>query len=163
MGVGSHHPIPNTYPWSEKEKDLSKIRKVTLIEPQPPGYHVYSRFALPRLGLPILGAVLKKKGINVSIYCQDFHPIDYDEVLSSDLVGISTTTSTAPEGYRIAQRVKEAGIPVVMGGSHVTFQSEEAINYSDFCVRGEGEYTFHELIDAIDSGSGFGGIKGQKY
>lgn len=142
---------------------MSKIRKATLIEPQPPGYHVYSRFALPRLGLPILGAVLKKKGIDVSIYCQDFQPIDYDEVLSSDLVGISTTTSTAPEGYRIAQRVKEAGIPVVMGGSHVTFQSEEALDYSDFCVRGEGEYTFPELIDAIDSGSGFGEIKGLSY
>jgi len=142
---------------------LSRIRKITLIEPQPPGYHVYSRFALPRLGLPILGAMLKRRGIDVSIYCQDFYPLDFDDILSSDLVGISTTTSTAPEGYRIAERVREAGIPVVLGGSHVTFMPEEALEHADYCVRGEGEYTFSELIDAIDSGSGFSAIKGLSY
>ena len=142
---------------------MSRIRKVTLIEPRPPGYHVYSRFPLPRLGLPILGAILKRKGIEVSIYCQDFHPIDYADVLSSDLVGVSTTTSTAPEAYRIAQRVREAGVPVVAGGSHVTFVPDEALQYADFCVRGEGEYTFPELIDALDCGSGLDSIKGLSY
>lgn len=142
---------------------MSTIRKVTLIEPQPPGYHVYSRFALPRLGLPILGAMLRQKGIEVGIYCQDFEPIDYADVLSSDLVGISTTTSTAPEGYRIAQRVRAAGVPVIMGGSHVSFLPDEALEHADYCVRGEGEYTLTELVDAIDSGSGFGGIRGLSY
>ena len=142
---------------------MSKIRKVTLIEPQPPGYHVYNRIALPRLGLPILGAMLKQKGIDVTIYCQDFEPIDYNDVLSSDLVGISTTTSTAPEGYRIAQKVREAQIPVVMGGSHVSFLPDEALQHADFCVRGEGEHVFPELLDAIDSGSGFAGINGLSY
>ena len=143
--------------------ELSKIKKVTLIEPQPPGYHVYSRVALPRLGLPILGAMLKQKGIEVTIYCQDFEPIDYSDVLSSDLVGISTTTSTAPEGYRIADKAREAGIPVVMGGSHVSFLPDEALEHSDFCVRGEGEHVLPQLVDAIDSGSGFAGIKGLSY
>lgn len=142
---------------------MSRIRKVTLIEPQPPGYHVYSKFPLPRLGLPILGAILKRKGIDVSIYCQDFHPIDYVDVLSSDLVGISTTTSTAPEAYRIAQRVKEAGIPVALGGSHVTFVPDEALQNADYCVRGEGEYSFPQLIDAIECGAGFESIRGLSY
>jgi len=142
---------------------LSRVRKVTLIEPRPPGFHVYSRFALPRLGLPILGAILKQRGVDVSIYCQDLCPIDYGEVLSSDLVGISTTTSTAPEAYRIARRVREAGVPVVVGGSHVTFLPEEALDHTDYCVRGEGEHTFPELIDAINAGSGFESINGLSY
>jgi radical SAM superfamily enzyme YgiQ (UPF0313 family) len=142
---------------------MSKIKRVVLIEPKPPGYHVYSRIALPRLGLPLIGAMLKQRGIDVTIYCQDFQEIDYTDVMRADLVGISTTTSTAPEGYRIAQRVKEAGIPVVMGGSHVTFLPEESLQYADFCVRGEGEYTMLELIDAIESGSGYGSIAGLSY
>lgn len=133
---------------------MARVRKVTLIEPRPPGYHVYSLFPLPRLGLPIMGAILKNRGIDVSIYCQDFHPIDYDDVLSSDLVDISTTTSTAPEAYRIAERIKQAGIPVVFGGPHVTFAADEAVEHGDYCVRGEGEYTLTELIDAIDEGAG---------
>lgn len=143
---------------------MRRIRKVTLIEPRPPGFHVYSLFPLPRLGLPILGAILRNKGIDVSIYCQDFHPVDYDEVLSSDLVGISTTTSTAPEAYRIAARVRQAGIPVVFGGSHVTFSSNEALEHGDYCVRGEGEHTLAELVEALEShGDGLENIKGLSY
>lgn len=142
---------------------MSKIGKVTLIEPEPPGYHVYSRFKMPRLGLPILGAMLKQNGIDASIQCQDIAPIDWNEVLGSDLVGISTTTSTAPEAYRIARRVREAGIPVVLGGSHVSFLADEALEHADFCVRGEGEYTLVELVDAIDSGSGYSDIRGLSY
>lgn len=142
---------------------MPKIGKVTLIEPQAPGYHVYSAVALPRLGLPLLGAMLENRGIKTGIYCQDFVPLDYSDIFSSDLVGISTTTSTAPEAYRIAERVREAGVPVVIGGSHTTFLPDEALQHADFCVRGEGEYTLMELVDAIESGSGFGGIKGLSY
>lgn len=142
---------------------MPAIRKVALIEPQPPGYHVYSATALPRLGLSILGAILKRRGIQVSIHIQDFGPIDFSEVLSADLVGISTTTSTAPEAYRIAERVRQAGIPVVLGGSHVTFMPDEALSYADFCVRGEGEHTITELIDAIEAGSGFEDVAGLSF
>jgi radical SAM superfamily enzyme YgiQ (UPF0313 family) len=142
---------------------VSKIRKVTFVEPKPPGYHVYSGIALPRLGLPLMGAMLRDKGVEVSIYCQDIQELDFDELLSSDLVGISTTTSTAPEGYRIAQRARAAGIPVVIGGSHVTFLPDEALQHADYCVRGEGEYTMSELVDALDSGSGLSHVAGLSY
>jgi len=142
---------------------LSKVRRVALIEPKPPGYHVYNHIALPRLGLPLIGAMLKQRGIEVSIYCPAFDEIDYADVFNSDLVGISTTTSTAPEGYRIAGQVSQMGIPVVMGGSHVSFMADEALQYADFCSRGEGEYTMMEMVDAIESGSGFADIKGLSY
>ncbi len=139
------------------------IQKITLIEPKAPGYHVYSRVALPRLGLPLLGAMEKARGRDVSVYCQDFAPIDYEELRRSDLVGISTTTSTAPEAYRIADRARAFGVPVVLGGSHVSFMADEALSHADYCVRGEGEEAFRELIDALESGSEPEGIKGLSY
>lgn len=142
---------------------MPALKKVALIEPESPGYHVYSGFALPRLGLPLLGAMLQERGIEASVHCQAFHPLDYNEILSADLIGISTTTSTAPEGYRIARQARSAGIPVVMGGSHVTFLPDEALEHTDFCVRGEGELTMMELVDAIESGSGFSSIPGLSY
>lgn len=142
---------------------MPRIKKVTLIEPKSPGYHVYSRIALPRLGLPLLGAMLRERGIDVTVYCQEFEEIDYSDLLASDLVGISSTTSTVTEGYKIAQYVREAGIPVMMGGSHVSFMADEALQHADYCVRGEGEHTLMQLVDAIESGSGFGTIDGLSY
>lgn len=142
---------------------MRRISKIRLIEPRPVGYHVYSRMALPRLGLPILGAILKKQGMDVRIYCQDFAELDYPDICSSDLVGISTTTSTAPEAYKIAERVRAAGVPVVFGGSHASFMVEESLEHGDYCISGEAEATLPELIQAIESGSGFEQVGGLSY
>lgn len=140
-----------------------KIRKVTLIEPRSPGYHVYSRVALPRLGLPLLGAMLKQRGCDVKVYNQGITGVDYEDMCSSDIVGISTTTSTAPEAYRLADKARAAGVPVMLGGTHVTFMADEALQHADYVVRGEGEYTLLELLDAMDSGSDTAGIQGLSY
>jgi radical SAM superfamily enzyme YgiQ (UPF0313 family) len=129
--------------------------KVTLIEPKAPGIHVYAKFKLPRLGLPLLGALLERDlGIRPKIYFQELGNIDWDEVLASDLVGISTITTTAPEAFNILERIKEnSDIPVVMGGAHVTFIPDEALEKgADFVVRGEGEYAMRELVRRLMAG-----------
>ncbi len=133
------------------------IEKVVLIEPKAPGLHVYSHWKLPRLGLPLLGSVLRQElGIEPTIYFQLISRLDWDEIGSSDLVGISSITSTAPEAYRILRKVKEYGdIPVVFGGAHPTFLPEEALAAgADFVVRGEGESTFPELIRYLNGEKG---------
>lgn len=141
--------------------------KVTLIEPKAPGVHVYSKFKLPRLGLPLLGAMLERElDIRPTIFFQEIEGIDWNVVASSDLVGISTITSTAPEAYDILQKVKQLGdIPVVMGGAHVTFLPEEALEKGvDFVVRGEGERSFPELVRKLRDGEDdFMSIPGLSY
>jgi len=83
------------------------IEKVVLIEPKSPGFHVFSKFKLPRLGLPLLGAILQKElGIQVKIYFQEITKIDWDVVLNSDLIGISTITPTAPIAYGLADQIR---------------------------------------------------------
>jgi radical SAM superfamily enzyme YgiQ (UPF0313 family) len=141
--------------------------KVTLIEPKAPGVHVYAKFKLPRLGLPLLGAMLERElGIRPTIYFQELGGLDWNDMASSDLVGISTITTTAPEAYAILDRIKQTGdIPVVMGGPHVTFLPEEALERgADFVMRGEGEYAFIELIKRIRAGDDdFASIPGLSY
>jgi radical SAM superfamily enzyme YgiQ (UPF0313 family) len=130
------------------------IKKVVLIEPKAPGFHVFSKFKLPRLGLPLLGAVLEKEfGIEVKIFFQEIS-LDWKEVMEADLVGISTITTTAPVAFKFAQRIKETrDIPVVIGGPHVSFLPDEALEMGvDFVVRGEGEVTFVELIKYLTTG-----------
>ena len=85
--------------------------RIIFIEPAAPGFHVYSFIKQLRLGLPLLGAIMKARGHEVRIYGESLSEVDWDDVLSADLVGISTTTSTAVRAYRYAERVREAGIP----------------------------------------------------
>ena len=106
---------------------------------------------------------MSDKGYDVRVYVEDIHAIDMKEVLSSDLVAISAITSTAPQSYRLADKVREAGGIAVLGGTHVSFLPEEALAHADFVVRGEGEFAFQELVDAIQAGDGFEEIKNLSY
>jgi radical SAM superfamily enzyme YgiQ (UPF0313 family) len=134
------------------EKKTREIKKIIGVEARAPGLHVFSRFPLPRLGLPLLGKILELEGYDVRIYCPDLRRIDWNDVWSADLILISSTTSTAPEAYRIAQEARNRGIPVVFGGSHVTFKPEEALQFADYVVRGEGEQTIVELLEWLGGG-----------
>jgi hypothetical protein len=40
------------------------VRKIIFIEPKSPNLHFFSQFLLPRLGVFILGAIVKEKGWN---------------------------------------------------------------------------------------------------
>jgi radical SAM superfamily enzyme YgiQ (UPF0313 family) len=127
--------------------------KIRLIEPEPPGMHVYAKVMLPRLGLPIIAATLERHGHDVLIYCPQMAPIDWDDVNSAELVGISSTTSTVPTAYQFADELRERGVPVVIGGSHVTFLADEALGHADYVARGEGgEELMLELIEVLESG-----------
>jgi len=125
--------------------------KIRLIEPEPPGMHVYAKVNLPRLGLPIIAATLKERGHDVLIYSPQMAPIDWDDVNGADLVGLSSTTSTVPTAYQFADEVRARDIPVVIGGSHVTFMADEALEHVDYVARGEGgEELMLELIEVLE-------------
>ena len=125
--------------------------KIRLIEPEPPGMHVYAKVLLPRLGLPIIAATLKAHGHDVLVYNAQMAPIDWDDVNSADLVGLSSTTSTTSTAYEYADGLRARSVPVVIGGAHVTFMADEALGHVDYVARGEGgEQLMLELIEALD-------------
>ena len=138
--------------------------KIRLIEPEPPGMNVFSKVMLPRLGLPAIGAALTTSGHDVRIYMPQFGAIDWNDVYASDLVGISTTTSTATTGYQFADQVRAHGIPVIIGGPHVTFMASEALEHTDYVARGEGgEQFMAEIIEALGGKRELATIKGLSY
>lgn len=144
-------------------RENRRIRRVVLIEPRAPGFHVFSRYKLPRLGLPLLGAVLERElGVEVKIFFQECARIDWDEVARADLVGISTITPTAPAAYDLVARIKlVTDVPVVIGGAHVSFLPDEGLESgADYVVRGEGEETLVELVRSLQGDEGAPPVEG---
>ncbi len=138
--------------------------KIRLIEPNSPSMHLWSMSYFVRLGLPMIGAALKARGHDVRIYHPQLAPIDWDDVFDAELVGLSSTTSTTPETYRIADGLRARGIPVIIGGSHVTFMADEGLQHADFIARGEaGETVMVELAEALSGDREFSSIKGLSY
>jgi anaerobic magnesium-protoporphyrin IX monomethyl ester cyclase len=138
--------------------------KIRLIEPAPRGMNTFSMILLPRLGLPIIGATLRQHGHDVKIYAPQMAPVVWPDVYSADLVGITTTTSTVTDAYRFADDVRARGVPVVMGGSHVTFMADEALEHADYIARGEGgEQLMVELIEALGGVRELESVKGLSF
>ncbi|MCL4313670.1 MAG: B12-binding domain-containing radical SAM protein [Actinobacteria bacterium] len=134
--------------------------RIRFIEPRPAGHHVYDQILLPRLGVPLMATMLAESGRDVAGYAEVLGPIDVADCMSADLIGISGTTSTQPSAYKLADEFEAAGIPVVLGGPHVTFCPEEALAHASYVVRGEGEQTIMELVDALEYSLPLDGIKG---
>lgn len=137
--------------------------RIRLVEPRPAGRNVYDRALLPRLGLPLMGAMLAGSGHDVRIYCEVLAPVELDDLLRADLVGISSTTATAPAAYRLADLLGDAGIPVVLGGPHVSFCADEALGHAPYVVRGEGEATIGELAVALERDRPLEQVRGLSY
>jgi radical SAM superfamily enzyme YgiQ (UPF0313 family) len=61
-------------------------------------------------------------------------------------------TSQANRAYEIADRYRAKGIPVVLGGVHVSLMPEEAAMHADAIVIGEAENTWPEVISDFRNG-----------
>ena len=138
--------------------------KIRLVEPEAPSLHIWSPLRYPRLGLPMIGAALAQAGHDVLISCPHLAPLDRRDLFSSDLVGISATTATAPAAYDLADELRARGIPTVIGGSHVTFTADEALQHADYVARGEGgEALMLELVEALLGRRDLGDIRGLSF
>lgn len=125
--------------------------KVTIVEPKAPFYNFYSAFIkhLPLLGPIYIGTILKNEGHNVTIYNENIKEVDYSEIGDSDILAISIMTSTAPRGYEIAKNFRALNPRgrIIIGGVHATFLPEEAAQYADHVITGEGELVISDVIN----------------
>lgn len=112
--------------------------------------------------MPIIGTVLKNHGYNTALYFESIQPPRWEVLLKSDIIGFSVSSSCFLETYELVQKIKkETNCPIIFGGPHVTFLPDEALQFGDFVVRGEGEKTIIELLKTLkDEKNEFKYIKG---
>jgi len=113
----------------------------------------------PPLGLAYIGTVLEQAGHKVKIIDSPTRKLTLKDWLaevksfSPDIVGVSMMTPLAPKGYLAAKALRQEmpDVPLVAGGTHVTYMYDEALDAGyDVVVRGEGEYTMLELVDVLE-------------
>lgn len=128
-----------------------KIRKILLISPSYSEPGLISRFLRfkPR-ALEYLPSLAPE--YNYEIVDENIEKLNPKHLKDVDLVGITTMTVSALRAYQIADEIRAMGIPVVMGGSHVTFLPEEAIKHADSVVIGEAEGVWPKLLKDFENG-----------
>ncbi|MFC2038812.1 B12-binding domain-containing radical SAM protein [Chloroflexota bacterium] len=131
-----------------------------------------TKYPQPPMGLAQLAAVLEEKGYRVNVVDANALKLDPDQVISrlsgAEVVGLTAMTPTISPALEIARAVKEAlpEIPIILGGAHATLLPEETLAASpavDVIVRGEGEETLIDLLQAMENKQPFEDIQGISY
>jgi radical SAM superfamily enzyme YgiQ (UPF0313 family) len=116
--------------------------------------------AWPPLGILYLAAVLKQKGVEVSVLDQAAKGLTVKETAkwvkaqNPDILGFSTFATSGRTAAAISAEVKQENpnVTVVFGNYYATFNPERVLRKYpsvDIIVRGEGERTVVDLMDCL--------------
>jgi anaerobic magnesium-protoporphyrin IX monomethyl ester cyclase len=104
----------------------------------------------PSLGLGYLASAVKTAGLpvdfeifNCNMEANVLHKIRY---YRPDIVGITSVSQYYNKAMSFARLAKSFGLPVIIGGTHISALPETITAYMDIAVLGEGEQTIVELI-----------------
>ncbi|UCB59908.1 MAG: cobalamin-dependent protein [Candidatus Bathyarchaeota archaeon] len=127
--------------------------------------------AWPPLGILYIATLLRQEGIEVAILDQAAEgysikeTIQWVEKQNPDILGFSALASSGRNAARIAQKVKQndSDIITVFGNYYATFNDYrilETYPQVDIAVRGEGEETTKELVQALEERRPLRKVKG---
>src|SRR5205085_1655899 len=116
-----------------------------------------TRNFMPHLWMFLLQAITPP-GHEVTLIDANARAMSDDEIVQFvreqkiGLVGIGAMTRMAEKAYRVADAIRAAGIPVVMGGPHVTEVPGEALGrdggprHADAIALGEADETWIQIV-----------------
>ena len=145
--------------------------KVTFLNPpQTNSKYKFLGVVAPSLGIGYMAAVLEKNGYDVDVLDASALELTYDEIgeeilkRNPDIVSISALTPTIGVALDSADKIKQVkpDTIVVLGGYHPTFEYESVLEEPsvDVVVRGEGEYTFLDLVRTVENGGDLADVQG---
>jgi len=129
------------------------MSKVTYIMPavgKKPGEKYIGSWKMEPMTIATLAA-LTPSDWETEFFDDRLELIDYDT--ETDLVAITVETYTALRAYRIAEKFRKRGIPVVMGGYHPTHLPEEASRFADSVVIGNAEGVMDSFFEDLTRGT----------
>jgi len=88
--------------------------------------------------------------VELEFYDECVEEVPHD--LRTDLVAMSVHTFAARRAYRMADRFRQRGIPVILGGYHPSFMPEEALEHADAVVAGHAEGSWESVVRDLREG-----------
>jgi radical SAM superfamily enzyme YgiQ (UPF0313 family) len=124
--------------------------RLVLISPKGPLYRhrvgIFKRsLRYAPLTFPVLASLIPPE-LDVTITFIDEGIDVIPDDLEADLVGLTVITGSAMRAYEISRNLRRRGIPVVMGGPHITLAPEDAVPHADAIVVGYAEETWPQLL-----------------
>lgn len=101
-------------------------------------------FRRPNCSLLTLASYLPDETYKVEYVDEQFHEIDFQK--EYDIVAISIMTVNSYRGYEIADKFRERGAHVIIGGIHTALCPQEAKEHADTVVVGEGEEAWQKFL-----------------
>ncbi len=126
--------------------------KILLITASAPEIHRIRKYRVinfQQITMPYLAAYVPAHWQVIHVD-EEIEPVDFS--LQVDLVGITFHTPSAYHAYEIADRFRQRGIPVVMGGPHVSLLPDEAQQHADVIFVGEAEGLWQEFLLDFEHG-----------
>jgi radical SAM superfamily enzyme YgiQ (UPF0313 family) len=106
--------------------------------------------SLPSLGLLTVAALTPP---DVEVAYREVQDTSPDDALERfDLVGISSFAAQIEEAYALADRYRAAGVPVVLGGLHVSLMPDEAAEHADSVYLYGAEGAWPRLVEDFRAG-----------
>jgi radical SAM superfamily enzyme YgiQ (UPF0313 family) len=122
---------------------LQIIQPTHYRSPSNRSLHKTKKRSVVNLTLPYLAALTPKEW-HVTLVDEQLSDVDFAAAV--DAVAISTWTMNSLRAYEIADRFRDHGVPVLMGGPHTFFHKEEAAEHCDAVGIGEGEDIWHTML-----------------
>src|ERR1022692_4971239 len=135
-------------------REIREILKILLYNPD----NGVTRNFMPHLWMFLLQS-LTPPGHEVLLVEGNAQPMDeagiarYVREQKIDLVGIGAMTRMIAKAYRMADAVRDVGVPVVMGGPRVTKRAGEALarvggpRHADAVAMGEADDTWPRIVE----------------
>jgi len=125
---------------------------------------------LPPVGLAYLAAYVREGGHDIQVIDAFGEQLVFQEIenrikkFQPSLIGITCMTPNAPMAQQVASEIKKAfpEITIVFGGIHPSLMPDEVLKdpHVDYIIRKEGEISFLNLINTLESGNPLKDVKG---
>lgn len=126
--------------------------KITFIKPNMglvSGRPYLDRGRMEPLTFAVLAGLLPAE-VNCVLYDDRYERIPYRD--ATDLVCINVEIYTARRSYEIADRYRQLGVKVALGGFHVSMIPDEAAEHADSLMIGDAEELFPQMVADLAAG-----------